>query len=79
MEDIADLVDRIYVIDQGRVALYGSTREVFSQAHRLADCGLDVPQVTAIAHALAAHGLATGAVPLTVAEGVEVLWAALGH
>jgi len=79
MEEIAGLVDRVYVMDQGRIALHGPTREVFAQADRLRQCGLDVPQVTAIAHELAALGLVSDAAPLSVAEGVEVLWAALGH
>jgi energy-coupling factor transport system ATP-binding protein len=79
MEEIAGLVDRIYVMDQGHVALQGSTREVFAQVERLRQCGLDVPQVAAIGHALAARGLAGDAIPLTVAEGVEALWKALGH
>ena len=79
MEEIAGLVDRIYVMEQGRVALHGPTRQVFAQAERLRQCGLDVPQVTAIAHELAALRLAADSVPLNVTEGVEVLWAALGN
>jgi energy-coupling factor transport system ATP-binding protein len=79
MEDIAGLVDRVYVMDQGCIALHGSTRDVFAQAERLKQYGLDLPQVTAIGHAMEALGLATGPLPLTVAEGVEVLWEALGH
>ena len=79
MEEIAGLVDHIFVLDQGCVVLHGTTREVFSQADRLSECGLDLPQVAAIAHRLAALGLAAGLVPLTVSEGVDVVWAALGH
>jgi energy-coupling factor transport system ATP-binding protein len=79
MEDIASLVDRVYVLDRGCIALHGSTRDVFAQAERLNQYGLDLPQVTAIGHALAARRLAAGPLPLTVTEGVEFLWDALGH
>ena len=79
MEEIAGLVDSIHVMDQGRVALHGPAREVFAQAERLRQYGLDVPQVAAIARELAALGLVSADTPLSVAEGVELLWAALGH
>jgi energy-coupling factor transport system ATP-binding protein len=43
MEDVAELVERIYVMDDGRVVMSGTTREVFSQPDRLGQHGLGVP------------------------------------
>jgi energy-coupling factor transporter ATPase len=74
MEDVAELVDRLYVLDRGRVVMSGTTREVFSQADRLREHGLGVPQVTEVMHELAARGIVAGSVALTVAQGVEEIW-----
>lgn len=79
MEEIAGHVDRVHVLENGSTVMHGSVREVFAQPERLRQYGLDVPQVTAIAHELAQLGLTDGAVPLSVPEGVEIAWAALGH
>jgi energy-coupling factor transporter ATPase len=77
MEDVAELVDRIYVLDEGRVALSGPVREVFAQPEALHHHGLGVPQVTEVAHELRRRGVAVEGVPLTVAEGVEAIWKTL--
>jgi energy-coupling factor transport system ATP-binding protein len=74
MEDIAGLVDRLYVMDEGRVVMAGTTREIFAQPDRLKEHGLGVPQITEVAHALVARGLSIARLPLTVAEGVEEVW-----
>ncbi len=74
MEDVAELVDRLYVLDEGRVVMSGTTREVFAQVDRLHEHGLGVPQVTEVMHELAARGVAAESVALTVAEGVEEIW-----
>jgi energy-coupling factor transport system ATP-binding protein len=74
MEDMAGLVDRVYVLDEGRVVMEGTTREIFAQPDELRHHGLGVPQITEVAHELIARGLAVHRLPLTVAEGVEEVW-----
>ena len=74
MEDMAELVDRIYVMDDGRVVMDGPTREVFSQPEKLRQHGLGVPQVTEVAHTLIARGIAVKQIPVTVEEGVREVW-----
>jgi len=74
MEDMAGLVDRIYVMDNGRVVMSGATREVFSQPEKLREHGLGVPQVTEVAHELIARGLTVERIPVTVEEGEEEIW-----
>lgn len=74
MEDMAELVERLYVMDEGRVVMSGSTQEIFAQRERLREHGLGVPQITEVVHELMAQGIAVENVPLTVAEGVEEIW-----
>jgi energy-coupling factor transport system ATP-binding protein len=58
----------------GRITLSGSTREVFARRDELRRYGLDVPQVTQVAHELEARGIKLEHLPLTVAEGVDEVW-----
>jgi energy-coupling factor transport system ATP-binding protein len=74
MEDMAGLVDRIYVMDNGRVVMSSTTREIFSRPEKLRDHGLGVPQVTEVAHALIERGMTVERIPVTVEEGVEEVW-----
>ena len=74
MEDMAGLVNRIYVMDGGRTVMNGITREIFSQPEKLREYGLGVPQVTEVAHELVARGVEVEHIPVTVEEGVEEVW-----
>lgn len=56
MEEIIH-ADRVFVMDQGRIAMEGTPREIFSQVERLKELRLDVPQVTLLAHELKLRGL----------------------
>ncbi len=74
MEDLAGMVERIYVMDDGRVVMSGTTREIFSQPEELRKHGLGVPQVTEVCHELIARGLPVERIAVTVDEGVEEVW-----
>lgn len=74
MEDVAELVDRIYVMDDGRTVMSGTTREVFSQPEELVRYGLGVPQVTEIVHELALRGKLPPTTVISVQEGKEAIW-----
>lgn len=65
--------DKVYVMDQGSVAMEGTPREIFSQVERLQELRLDVPQVTLLAHELKKQGLAIADGILTVEELIEAL------
>lgn len=56
MEEVI-YADRVYVMDQGKVKLQGSPKEVFSQVDKLKEMRLDVPQVTLLAHELQKEGI----------------------
>ena len=57
MEDIARYADRILVIKDGKVFMQGDLKEVFSNAERLFDAALDVPQITKLFIELKKRGL----------------------
>jgi energy-coupling factor transport system ATP-binding protein len=65
--------DRVYVIDDGEVVMEGKPKEIFSQVERLQHYGLDVPQVTEVAHFLRMEGIDIPADILTVEEMVGAL------
>jgi len=46
MEDIANLVDRVLVMNKGKIAFFDTPRNVFKNAETLEKIGLGVPQVT---------------------------------
>ena len=48
MEEIAETVDRIYVMRQGKIAMSGTPRQVFDRAEELQPMGLAVPQITEV-------------------------------
>ncbi len=68
MDDVTALARRVVVLEEGRVALRGSTRQVFSQAERLRALGLDVPAAVAVMAALRERGLPVPAGALTLDE-----------
>ena len=67
MEEITD-ADRVFVMEEGRVVLSGTPREVFGKAEELLAIGLDLPQVTALAHELKEAGLPVETPVLTIEE-----------
>ncbi len=56
MEEVIE-ADRVYVMDEGKVVMEGTPREIFSQVERLKELRLDVPQITLLAHELRQAGL----------------------
>ncbi|HPT83319.1 MAG TPA: energy-coupling factor transporter ATPase [Limnochordia bacterium] len=62
--------DRVLVMDQGRIVLEGSPREVFSQVELLRELHLDVPQVTDLGQRLRKRGVNVPPGILTVNEMV---------
>ncbi len=56
MDEVAENVDRIVVLANAGVVMSGTPHEVFSRAGELMDVGLNVPQVTQVAMALAERG-----------------------
>ncbi len=56
MEEII-YADRVFVMDEGRIAMEGTPREIFSDVEKIQSLRLDVPQVTQLAYELKKHGV----------------------
>ena len=67
----AVLADRIFVMENGEIILSGTPKEVFSQYERLAETGLDVPQITSLAYELNKAGLNIKSNILSVEEFID--------
>ncbi len=72
MEEAVD-ADRVIVMEQGKIVLQGTPRQVFSQVKVLKEIGLDVPQVTELAYRLKAEGLDIPLDVLKVEEMVDAI------
>ncbi|MBE5874704.1 MAG: energy-coupling factor transporter ATPase [Lachnospiraceae bacterium] len=72
MEEIIH-ADKVFVMDNGKIAMEGTPREIFSQVERLKELRLDVPQVTLLAHELKKRGVRLPNGILTTEELVAAL------
>ena len=63
--------DHVIVMDDGKVVMEGTPKQVFSQVEELKAHGLDVPQVTELAYELQQEGLPLPDGILTVEEFVQ--------
>jgi len=69
MEDLANLTDRIMVMNHGKLAMCEKTSEIFKKADELKSMGLSVPQITEVCNKLRNNGL-------PIAEGIYTIEAA---
>ena len=67
----AATADYVIVMDEGKIAMSGTPREVFTQVERVRALGLDVPPMTDLADMLRKDGIGIRADVLTVDEMVE--------
>jgi energy-coupling factor transport system ATP-binding protein len=72
MEEVVE-ADCIYVMDQGKVRMSGSPREIFAQVDTLLAMGLDVPPVTRLAYELRQEGIPLPEAVLTRQELAEAI------
>ena len=67
MDEVID-ADRVIVMDEGKIVMQGTPRQVFSQVDKLKGYRLDVPQVTELAYELKKQGVPMPEGILTVEE-----------
>ena len=72
MEEII-YADEVFVMDNGKIAMQGTPREIFSQVEKLEQLRLSVPKVTLLAHELTRSGIPLPSGILTVKEFVNAL------
>ena len=56
MEEVGD-ADQVFVMDDGRIVMHGTPREIFSRVDELKKYRMDVPQVTMLADELIHRGV----------------------
>ena len=72
MEEVID-IDKLYVMDDGKLVMSGTPREIFSQGEKLKELRLDVPHVTELAYELQKEGVPLKNGILTSEEFTEEL------
>ncbi|MBR4138779.1 MAG: energy-coupling factor transporter ATPase [Lachnospiraceae bacterium] len=72
MEEVVH-ADKVIVMDEGKVVMQGTPKEIFSHVEELKALRLDVPQVTLLAHELKKKGLPLSDGILTIEELVNEL------
>ncbi|MDO5291636.1 MAG: energy-coupling factor transporter ATPase [bacterium] len=81
MEDVAEYVDRIIVMNHSKVFTDGTPKQVFSKYKELEEIGLAAPQVTYVMHELREKGIQVDVNATTVAEAKKSIlaWAKANH
>ncbi|MDO4632238.1 MAG: energy-coupling factor transporter ATPase [Eubacteriales bacterium] len=79
MEDVAKYVERIIVMDEGKVRYDDTPRNVFEYYKELEEIGLAAPQVTYLMHELKRRGLDVNPSVTTVEEAKRAILAATGE
>lgn len=77
MEDVAEYVDRIIVMNHGAVMFDALPKQVFAHYKELEAVGLAAPQVTYLVHELAERGLPVDTQATTAKEAAQTILAAL--
>lgn len=78
MEEMARTVDRLVVVQDGRIPFQGTPREVFSHGEELESMGLGIPQMTRVFHRLRSLGADIDPSVYTVEQARDAILAALG-
>lgn len=77
MEDVAEYVDRIIVMNDAQVMLDGAPKEVFAHYKELEAVGLAAPQVTYLMNELSQRGLDVDTSATTISEARDSILKAL--
>lgn len=77
MEDVARYVERIVVLNEGRIAFDDEPRKVFAHYKELERMGLAAPEITYVMHDLKAKGLQVDTGAITIEEAKESILKAL--
>ncbi len=72
MEEVVK-ADHVFVMNQGKLAMEGNPRQIFSKVEELLDYKLGVPQITLLAHELRKEGIPIPEGILSESELVEAL------
>lgn len=79
MDDVAEYVDRIIVMNKGQIMYDDVPRQVFKHFKELEEVGLAAPQMTYIMHSLEDGGLDVDEDATTIEEAADSIMASLGR
>ena len=79
MEDVAKYVDRIIVMNKGKIMYDDVPKEVFRHYKELEEVGLAAPQITYIMQELRARGLRVDTDITSVEEAKKAILQAMGR
>ncbi len=74
MEDVAEYVDRIIVMNKGSIYMDGEPHDIFSRYEELESIGLSAPQVTYALNALKRAGLNVRTDIITIGEAAQEIY-----
>ena len=77
MEDVAEYVERIIVMNNGSVFMDDTPREVFTHETELKEVGLEIPQITRLCKKMKSMGLEISGDCITVDEAYDEIMRAI--
>jgi len=78
MDEVAEIADRVLVLDKGCLVNDGTPAEVFSEEEQLSSLGLAIPTPARLVRALKSRGMTLPAEALTMDEAYEEIIALKG-
>ena len=79
MADVAELSDKVMVMDHGKLVMMGTPQDVFGKYERLSEIGLSVPPVTEMMRRLKSEGLDVRTDIYDIADAKEELFRVLSE
>ena len=77
MADIVAHSDKVLVMEEGRLVMEGTPREVFSKEKALYSMGLDLPPAAQLIKQMREKGIKVEGAPLTIEEATEAIYGVL--
>ena len=78
MDNVAELADRVLVVDKGKLVMDGSPKEVFARGVELRKMGLALPSAASLMEKLAERGLPVNVGALTLQDAEQEILRVLG-
>ena len=73
MEDVAQFANRVWVMQEGKIAMDGTPEEVYGRVEELEEMHIGIPQITHLTYSLIQEGLPLPRPAINVADAEEML------
>jgi energy-coupling factor transport system ATP-binding protein len=71
MNEVAELAERIIILDKGRIYADGTTRDIFTRSEELHEIGLELPEIMIVANRLREEGFKLPPAILNLDEAIS--------